>query len=84
MISIWIEMGVSFLFGVCQPDIRQIKPYILPDTLLIDWWLIDWFQAGIFYVTVFLVIGTSALFFAVDCPYLAMEITPGRLVSRIV
>jgi len=33
-------------------------------------------QAGIFYVTVFLVIGTSTLFFAVDCPYLATEITP--------
>jgi len=34
-------------------------------------------KAGIFYVTVFLVVGTSTLFFAVDCPYLATEITPG-------
>lgn len=33
-------------------------------------------QAGIFYVTLFLVIGTSGLFFAFDCPYLATEITP--------
>ena len=33
-------------------------------------------QAGIFYVTLFLVIGTSALFFAFDCPYLAENITP--------
>lgn len=33
-------------------------------------------QAGIFYVTLFLVIGTSGLFFAFDCPYLASEITP--------
>ena len=27
-------------------------------------------QAGIFYVTLLLVIGTSGLFFAFDCPYL--------------
>jgi len=33
-------------------------------------------QAGIFYVTLFLVIGTSGLFFAFDCPYLAHNITP--------
>jgi len=33
-------------------------------------------QAGIFYVTLFLVIGTSALFFGFDCPYLAREISP--------
>jgi len=33
-------------------------------------------QAGIFYVTLFLVIGTSGLFFAFDCPYLATNITP--------
>jgi len=33
-------------------------------------------QAGIFYVTLFLVIGTSGLFFAFDCPYLTTEITP--------
>jgi hypothetical protein len=34
-------------------------------------------QAGIFYVTLLLVIGTTSLFFAFDCPYMA-EITPGR------
>jgi len=33
-------------------------------------------QAGIFYVTLFLVIGTSGLFFAFDCPFLAKEVTP--------
>ena len=33
-------------------------------------------QAGIFYVTLFLVIGTSGLFFAFDCPYLAHNIPP--------
>ena len=33
-------------------------------------------QAGIFYVTLFLVIGTSGLFFAFDCPYLSDHITP--------
>ena len=33
-------------------------------------------QAGIFYVTLLLVIGTSGLFFAFDCPYLATHITP--------
>lgn len=33
-------------------------------------------QAGIFYVTLFLVIGTSGLFFAFDCPFLSTEITP--------
>lgn len=33
-------------------------------------------QAGIFYVTLFLVIGTSSLFFGFDCPELAMEVTP--------
>ena len=33
-------------------------------------------QAGIFYVTLLLVIGTSGLFFAFDCPYLSHHITP--------
>jgi len=46
------------------------------NTFFCDGRLIMGRQAGIFYVTVFLVIGTSALFFAVDCPYLATEITP--------
>jgi hypothetical protein len=33
-------------------------------------------QAGIFYLTLFLIIGTSSLFFAFDCPYLADRISP--------
>jgi len=33
-------------------------------------------QAGIFYVTLLLVIGTSGLFFAFDCPFLTARISP--------
>uniref|UniRef100_A0A6B2EEB8 Palmitoyltransferase n=1 Tax=Phlebotomus kandelakii TaxID=1109342 RepID=A0A6B2EEB8_9DIPT len=33
-------------------------------------------HSGIFYLTVFLISGTSALFFAFDCPFLAEKITP--------
>ncbi|XP_035738448.1 probable palmitoyltransferase ZDHHC14 isoform X1 [Vespa mandarinia] len=33
-------------------------------------------QTGVFYVTVCLVAGTSGLFFAFDCPFLAVHITP--------
>ncbi|XP_012272727.1 palmitoyltransferase app isoform X1 [Orussus abietinus] len=33
-------------------------------------------QTGIFYVTVCLIAGTSGLFFAFDCPFLAVHITP--------
>ncbi len=33
-------------------------------------------QAGIFYLTLFLIVGTSALFFAFDCAYLAVHISP--------
>ncbi|XP_051176717.1 palmitoyltransferase app [Leptopilina boulardi] len=33
-------------------------------------------QTGVFYVTVCLIAGTSGLFFAFDCPYLASNITP--------
>ncbi len=32
-------------------------------------------QAGIFYLTLFLILGTSALFFAFDCPYLTTHIS---------
>jgi hypothetical protein len=39
-------------------------------------------QAGIFYVTLLLVIGTTSLFFAFDCPYMA-EITPGAVITLI-
>ncbi|XP_033219630.1 palmitoyltransferase ZDHHC18 [Belonocnema kinseyi] len=33
-------------------------------------------QTGVFYVTVCLIAGTSGLFFAFDCPFLASQITP--------
>ena len=33
-------------------------------------------QAGIFYLTVFLIAGTSGLFFVFDCPYLAEKVSP--------
>ncbi|KAJ9593998.1 hypothetical protein L9F63_014558, partial [Diploptera punctata] len=33
-------------------------------------------QTGVFYVTLGLIVGTSGLFFAFDCPYLADKITP--------
>ena len=33
-------------------------------------------QAGIFYLTVFLIVGTSSLFFAFDCPYLYEKVSP--------
>ncbi|GLG96706.1 Palmitoyltransferase app [Gryllus bimaculatus] len=33
-------------------------------------------QTGVFYVTLCLIIGTCGLFFAYDCPYLAVKLTP--------
>ncbi|XP_051020502.1 palmitoyltransferase ZDHHC14 isoform X3 [Acomys russatus] len=33
-------------------------------------------QTGVFYLTLILILVTSGLFFAFDCPYLAMNITP--------
>ncbi|XP_047005235.1 palmitoyltransferase app-like isoform X1 [Schistocerca americana] len=33
-------------------------------------------QTGVFYITLILIVGTSALFFAFDCPYLATNLTP--------
>ena len=33
-------------------------------------------QAGIFYLTLLLIVGTSGLFFVFDCPYLATHISP--------
>lgn len=33
-------------------------------------------QAGIFYLTVFLIVGTASLFFAFDCPYLYDKVSP--------
>jgi len=46
------------------------------NTFFCDGRLIMGRQAGIFYVTLFLVIGTSSLFFGFDCPELAMKVTP--------
>lgn len=33
-------------------------------------------RAGIFYLTIVLIVATSALFFALDCPYLAVNVSP--------
>ncbi|XP_055499722.1 palmitoyltransferase ZDHHC9 isoform X1 [Leucoraja erinacea] len=33
-------------------------------------------QKGVFYLTVFLIVGTSALFFGFECPYLAIHLSP--------
>ncbi|KAM3867280.1 palmitoyltransferase ZDHHC9 [Diretmus argenteus] len=33
-------------------------------------------QKGVFYLTVFLIIGTCSLFFAFECPYLAIHLSP--------
>ncbi|XP_055325322.1 palmitoyltransferase ZDHHC14 [Sitodiplosis mosellana] len=40
-----------------------------------DGYLMSAPNTGIFYLTVFLITGTSALFFAFDCPYLTTQIT---------
>ncbi|KAG7484253.1 hypothetical protein MATL_G00047190 [Megalops atlanticus] len=33
-------------------------------------------QKGVFYLTLFLIVGTCALFFAFECPYLAVNLSP--------
>lgn len=33
-------------------------------------------QAGIFYLTVFLIVGTTSLFFIFDCPDLTVQVSP--------
>ncbi|KAF6732446.1 Palmitoyltransferase ZDHHC9 [Oryzias melastigma] len=33
-------------------------------------------QKGVFYLTMFLIVGTCALFFAFECPYLAVHLSP--------
>ncbi|XP_046392360.1 palmitoyltransferase ZDHHC9 isoform X1 [Ischnura elegans] len=33
-------------------------------------------QTGVFYITLGLIVGTSGLFFAFDCPFLALRLTP--------
>uniref|UniRef100_UPI00398E837B palmitoyltransferase ZDHHC9 n=1 Tax=Pristiophorus japonicus TaxID=55135 RepID=UPI00398E837B len=41
-------------------------------------------QKGVFYLTVFLIVGTSALFFGFECPYLAIHLSPAIPVFAIV
>ncbi|XP_078067661.1 palmitoyltransferase ZDHHC9 isoform X1 [Mustelus asterias] len=41
-------------------------------------------QKGVFYLTVFLIVGTSALFFGFECPYLAIHLSPVIPVFAIV
>jgi len=57
---------------------QQKKWQIFPgkNTFYCDGRIVMGRQAGIFYVTLLLVIGTSGLFFVFDCPFLATEITP--------
>jgi len=57
---------------------NQKKWEVFPgkNTFYCDGRLIMGRQAGIFYVTLLLVVGTSSLFFAFDCPYLTETISP--------
>ncbi|CAB1325574.1 unnamed protein product [Coregonus sp. 'balchen'] len=41
-------------------------------------------QKGVFYLTVFLIVGTCSLFFAFECPYLAIHLSPAIPVFAIV
>ncbi|XP_015244495.1 palmitoyltransferase ZDHHC9 [Cyprinodon tularosa] len=41
-------------------------------------------QKGIFYLTLFLIIGTCSLFFAFECPYLAVHLSPAIPVFAVV
>ncbi|XP_021439859.2 palmitoyltransferase ZDHHC9 [Oncorhynchus mykiss] len=41
-------------------------------------------QKGVFYLTVFLIVGTCSLFFAFECPYLATHLSPAIPVFAIV
>ncbi|XP_051877723.1 palmitoyltransferase ZDHHC9 isoform X1 [Pristis pectinata] len=41
-------------------------------------------QKGVFYLTVFLIVGTSALFFGFECPYLAIHLSPAIPVFAII
>lgn len=64
--------------GKMSKDKVQRKWEIFPgkNTFYCDGRIVMGRQAGIFYMTLFLVIGTSGLFFAFDCPFLTTEITP--------
>lgn len=41
-------------------------------------------QKGVFYLTLFLIIGTCSLFFAFECPYLAVHLSPAIPVFAVV
>ncbi|XP_041075955.1 palmitoyltransferase ZDHHC9-like [Polyodon spathula] len=41
-------------------------------------------QKGVFYLTLFLIVGTCALFFAFECPYLAVHLSPAIPVFAII
>ncbi|XP_054647272.1 palmitoyltransferase ZDHHC9 isoform X1 [Dunckerocampus dactyliophorus] len=41
-------------------------------------------QKGVFYLTLFLIIGTCTLFFAFECPYLAVHLSPAIPVFAVV
>ncbi|XP_028314953.1 palmitoyltransferase ZDHHC9 [Gouania willdenowi] len=41
-------------------------------------------QKGVFYLTLFLIVGTCSLFFAFECPYLALHLSPAIPVFAIV
>ncbi|XP_061896124.1 palmitoyltransferase ZDHHC9 isoform X1 [Entelurus aequoreus] len=41
-------------------------------------------QKGVFYLTLFLILGTCALFFAFECPYLAVHLSPAIPVFAVV
>lgn len=41
-------------------------------------------QKGVFYLTLFLIVGTCALFFAFECPYLAVHLSPAVPIFAII
>ncbi|MBN3323786.1 ZDHC9 Palmitoyltransferase, partial [Atractosteus spatula] len=41
-------------------------------------------QKGVFYLTLFLIVGTCSLFFAFECPYLAVHLSPAIPVFAVV
>ncbi|KAL0973663.1 hypothetical protein UPYG_G00208050 [Umbra pygmaea] len=41
-------------------------------------------QKGVFYLTLFLIVGTCSLFFAFECPYLAIHLSPAIPVFAII
>ncbi len=57
---------------------KKIISSLICITFRLFYYNVAMLQAGIFYVTLLLVIGTTSLFFAFDCPYMA-EITPGAV-----